>query len=80
MLNCRSNKSQVNTILHNLGMDRKMVPIATIVRKDCPDVSLVTLSKEAMSKGVNHFVFNVNYNEKKARLPFKTHIRFFHFL
>ncbi|RVX18387.1 WAT1-related protein [Vitis vinifera] len=39
-----------------------IVPIAAMVMMECLDVGLVTLSKAAMSRGMNHFVFVVYYN------------------
>ena len=39
-----------------------LVPIAAMIMMECLDVGLVTLSKAAMSRGMNYFVFVVYYN------------------
>ncbi|KAJ9677679.1 hypothetical protein PVL29_022579 [Vitis rotundifolia] len=47
-----------------------MVPIAAMVMMECLDVGLITLSKAAMSRGMNHFVFVVNYNALASLILF----------
>lgn len=47
-----------------------MVPTAALVMIECLDVGLVTLSKAAMSRGMNHFVFVVYYNALASLIPF----------
>lgn len=46
------------------------VPIAAMVMMECLDVGLVTLSKAAMSRGMNHFVFVVYYNALASLILF----------